>query len=107
MALKDFDFDKRYWWSLFAAAGAAIAVRSISDHAVFLIGLGLMFFGAGQTVNRPQKTEIFRGDMVGSYITKRTNPWKPKRFGLVLEGIGILLFVVGLSAFFFKVPFAP
>jgi hypothetical protein len=104
----DFEnFDKRYWWGIFAVAGALIAVRSISDYPVFLVGLGLMFFGAGQTVNRPQKTEIFRGDTVGSYITKRTNPWKAKPFGLALESLGILCFAAGLLSLlgFFKVPF--
>jgi hypothetical protein len=92
------DFNLKYWWNLLGAAGAAIAVASVTAQFVpgFAIGLGLLFFGAGEWVNHPRRTEIVRGEMPGSYITTRSNPWKPKPFGLLLDAVGIGLFGFGV-----------
>ena len=55
--MKDFNF--KHWWTLVAAAGAAIAVASIPAHFVpgFLIGLALLAFGVGEWINRPRETK--------------------------------------------------
>jgi hypothetical protein len=93
--LQDFNF--KHPWALIAAAGAVIAAGSAASFVPgLLMGLGLLFFGVGEWINHPQHTEIIRGETVGSYITHKTNPWKPKPFGLLLDALGIGLFGYGL-----------
>jgi len=100
--LKKFDFE--HWWNLVAAAGAIIAVASITEKFVpgFPIGLGLLFFGVGESANHPRRTEI-KGVTLGNIYKITGNPWKPKVFGLFLDAFGVGLFGLGL----FQVAFAP
>jgi hypothetical protein len=70
-----------------------------------LISLALVFLGAGERINRPQPMQVIPGQR-----PSRINPWKPKPLGLILDAIGIALFVLGLLAllrYFRMGPFAP
>jgi hypothetical protein len=103
--------DVKNWWTLMGIAGALIAIASAPKPFVqgLLIGLGLMFFGAGEWINHPQRTEITTGQRPGDYITHKTNPWKPKSFGLLLDVLGVILFALGVLALFTfaQIPLAP
>ena len=101
--LKDFNF--QHWWTLMAAAGAAIAVASISVQYTpsFLIGLGLLFFGVGEWVNRPRQPYKQTVEGMLGFRMVSANPWKPNVFGLILDAIGFGLFGLGL----FRVAFGP
>ena len=48
MELEDFKPDN--WWSILTVAGGLIAIAAVPVQFIsaFLIGLGLLFFGAGQ-----------------------------------------------------------
>jgi hypothetical protein len=106
------NFNLRHWWNLLGVAGAAIAVASVQlepgllTGPGLLIGLGLLSLGVGEWKNH-QRTEITRGDVVGSYMTTRSNPWKPKPLGLVLDVIGVGLVCFGLYRVILTVPSAP
>jgi hypothetical protein len=95
-ALKKFDL--KHWWNLVAAAGAVIAAAFFAAQLThgFLLGLGLLLFGAGERVNHPRRNEIARGEIVGSSITTESNPWKPNLTGLSLDAFGIVLFAFSL-----------
>jgi len=100
-------FKPDHWWNLVAVAGGLIAVGAVPAQfvAAFLIGLGLLSFGIGEWINHPQRTEIARSKIVNIYTKTRTNPWKPKVFGIGLDALGIGLFALGLLRLL--VPLAP
>src|SRR5260370_35442623 len=87
------------WSKLIAAAGALIAIGSVSTGrqlGYFLIGLGLLFFGVGETVNRPdQKQKETKEGMVGFRMVT-VYPWRPTAFGLGMDIVGIGLFWSGI-----------
>jgi hypothetical protein len=92
------------WWSLLGAAGAVITAASINQQnpAGMFFGAGLLLIGVGEFICRyDQRTEIFRGPDPGMYITKRSNPWKPKPLGILFDLIGLaaLGYAVFLVAF--------
>src|SRR5437868_6803767 len=78
------------WWSLLAAAGVVITARSIEQQnpAGMFFGAGLLLIGIGEWICRPQRTEIVRGTDPGTYITHRSNPWKPKPLGIIFDLAG-------------------
>ena len=99
-------FKPDHWWNVVAVAGGLIAVAAVPAQftAAFLIGLGLLFFGAGEWVNRPRQTQVKGAKVVGLY--KFTgNPWKPKVHGILMDALGIGLF--GLGLFRLLEPVAP
>jgi hypothetical protein len=100
-------FKPEHWWNVVAVAGGLIAVAAVSAQfvAAFLIGLGLLSFGVGEWINHPQRTEIARSVVVGMYAKTRSNPWKPTVFGLLLDALGVGLFVLGV--FRLLMPSAP
>jgi hypothetical protein len=91
------------WWSLLGAAGAVIAAASINQQnpAGMFFGAGLLLVGVGEWICRPQRTEVIRGPSPGTYITHRSNPWRPKPLGILfyLVGLSALGYVVYLLAF--------
>jgi hypothetical protein len=94
-----------HWWHFVAIAGGLIAVAAVPGQfaAAFLIGLGLLFFGAGEWVH-PRKTQVKGAKVVGIYKVTG-NPWKPKVHGLLMDALGIGL--LGLGIFRLLVPSAP
>jgi hypothetical protein len=104
MDLDAFKFD--HWWHVVAIAGGLIAVAAVRAQfvAAFLIGLGLLFFGAGEWVNHPRQTQVKGAKVVGIYKVTG-NPWKPKVHGILLNVLGIGLFWLGM--FRLLVPSAP
>jgi hypothetical protein len=101
-------FKADHWWNVVAFAGGVIAVGAVSAQfvAAFLIGLGLLAFGAGEWFNHPPRTEIARSNIVNIYAKTRSNPWKPKVQGILLDALGIALFGFGFFRLF-AVPLAP
>jgi hypothetical protein len=91
-------FDLQHWWNVVVAAGAVIAVVFFMAQLThgFLLGLGLLLFGTGERINHPMRSEIVRGEIVGSSITTESNPREPKGLGVSLDAIGIGLFGIGL-----------
>jgi hypothetical protein len=89
-------FKPDYWWNVVAVAGGLIAVAAVPAQfvAAFLIGLGLLFFGAGEWVNHPRQTQMKGAKVVGLYKVT-SNPWKPKVHGILMDGLGIALFALG------------
>jgi hypothetical protein len=88
MDLKQFES----WWSLLGAAGAAITAASIyqQNPAGMFFGAGLLSVGVGEWICRTQqRTEIFRGPDPGTYITRRSTPWKPKPLGILFDLVGL------------------
>jgi hypothetical protein len=67
MDLDAFKLD--HWWHVVAMAGGLIAVAAVPGQfaAAFLIGLGLLFFGAGEWVNHPRQTQVKGAKVVGIY----------------------------------------
>jgi hypothetical protein len=78
------------WWSLSAGAGFTITVASIyqQNPVGMYFGAGLLLIGVGEWICRPQKTEVFNGPTPGSFITRRSNPWKPKPIGIIFDVLG-------------------
>jgi hypothetical protein len=91
-------FKPDHWWNVVAFAGGLIAVAAVPSQfvAAFLIGLGLLFFGAGEWVNHPRQTQVKGAKVVGLYRVT-SNPWKPKVHGILMDGLGISLFALGFS----------
>ena len=83
-----------HWWKLVGAAGALIAIASVfvRFHLGLLIGPALLFFGVGERINHPLENEI-RGAMIGSIYKVIGYRWRPKVFGLLLDALGIAIFV--------------
>jgi hypothetical protein len=104
MKLEDLKSD--HWWSVMAIAGGLIAVAAVPVQFIsaFLIGLGIMFFGAGEWVNHPRQTQIKGAAGIGTYKVTG-NPWKPKVHGILMDAVGIGLF--GFGIFRLLVPLAP
>jgi apolipoprotein N-acyltransferase len=92
--LKDLKID--HWWKLIAVAGAllAIAATPVQFAAGGLVGLGILFFGAGEWINHPVQQSIGMG--YGSVWKGTSYPWNPRPLGIVLDALGILLFFIGL-----------
>jgi hypothetical protein len=99
-------FKPDHWWNVVAVAGGLIAVAAVSQQfvAAFLIGLGLLLFGAGEWVNHPRQTQVKGAKVVGLYKVTG-NPWKPKARGILMDVLGIGLFGLGLLRLL--VPSAP
>jgi hypothetical protein len=89
-------FKPDHWWNVVAFAGGLIAVAAVWQQffAAFLIGLGLLLFGAGEWVNHPRQTQV-KGAKVLDLYKVTGNPWKPKVQGILMDGLGIALFVLG------------
>src|SRR5271154_2805290 len=90
-------FKPDHLWNVVAIAGGLIAVAAVPAQfaAAFLIGLGLLFFGAGEWVNRPRQSQVKGAKVVGIYKVTG-NPWKPKVQGLLMDALGIGLFGLGV-----------
>jgi hypothetical protein len=97
MTVMDLDrFKPDHWWNVVAVAGGLIAVAAVPAQfvAAFVIGMGLLFFGAGEWVNHPRQTQVKGAKVVGLYKVIG-NPWKPTVHGILMDGIGIALFALG------------
>ena len=103
MELEDFKPDN--WWSILTVAGGLIAIAAVPVQFIsaFLIGLGLLFFGAGESINRAKRIDIKGSTVVGLYKVTN-NPWRPTALGLILDAVGIFLF--GFGAFWLLGPHA-
>jgi hypothetical protein len=103
------DFETKYWWGLLGAAGALISIASAPKPFVpgFVIGLGLLFLGTGEWINRPTRTEITRGEIVGSYIKTESNPWRAKPHGIAFDVLGVVGLAVGFYLLYRFVAFPP
>lgn len=91
-SLKDFNF--QHWWTLLAAAGSLIAVASIPTKFSlgFIMGLSLLFFGVGEWINRPRRTQKETVKGLQGFRTFDVFPWQFNLFGLIFEIIGVGLF---------------
>jgi hypothetical protein len=105
MDLKDFSL--QHWWNVLAVAGGAVAIASTTKPFAldFLIGPGLVLFGVGEWINHPRQPQIKGAATVGIYKVSGY-PWRPNVFGLLLDALGIGLFVLGQFALF-QMAFAP
>lgn len=83
------------WWTLLGVAGVAITAAAVNQQnpVGMYFGAALLLGGVGEWICRPQRTEIFNGPMPGSFITKKSNPWKPKPLGILFDLAGVLAFV--------------
>jgi hypothetical protein len=90
-------FKPDHWWNVVAVAGGLIAVAAVPAQftAAFLIGLGLLLFGAGEWINRPRQTRVKGAKVVGLYKVTG-DPWKPKVHGILMDAGGIGLFGLGV-----------
>jgi hypothetical protein len=98
IAVMDLDrFKPDHWWNVVAVAGGLIAVAAVPAQffAAFLIGLGLLLFGAGEWVNHPRQTQVKGAKVVGLYKVT-SNPWKPKVHGILMDGLGIAFLALGI-----------
>jgi len=79
-------------------AGATIAAAFFIAQLThgFLLGLGLLLFGAGERINHPRRSEIVRSEIVDCSGTTEINPWEPSLFGASLDALGIGLVAVSL-----------
>jgi hypothetical protein len=96
MDLDRFKADR--WWNVVAAAGGLIAVAALWQQfiAAFPIGLGLLSFGVGEWINHPPRTEIARSVVVNIHTKTGSNSWRPTVLGVILDGLGVGLFVFGI-----------
>ena len=90
-------FKPDHWWNVVAVAGGLIAVAAVPAQffAAFLIGLGLLLFGAGEWLNHPRQTQVKGAKVVGLYKVT-SNPWKPKVHGILMDGLGIAFLALGI-----------
>lgn len=81
-----------HWWKLLAAAGGLMAATSTPTVFVpgLLIGLGLLFFGIGEWINRPIQMKRSGGVITESY------PWRFSFLGVAIDVIGVGLFAFGM-----------
>jgi hypothetical protein len=81
-----------------AAAGGLIAVAALWQQFIpaFPIGLGLLFFGVGEWINHPPRTEIARSVVVNIQTKTRSNSWRPTVLGVILDAFGVGVFVFGV-----------
>lgn len=84
----------KQWWILLGAGGIVVAGASATKPFIpgFLIGLGLLFFGAGEWANHPIQLKRSGGVTTESYPW---NPWHSYCFGLLLDVVGIGLLAFG------------
>jgi hypothetical protein len=93
--MADFDlkkFDLEHWWKMLAAAGVAVSVASIAVKypPTIFIGLGVLSAGIGEWINHPYQEQIgFNFKLTG-------HPRSPRISGLLLDGVGLTMTVVGL-----------
>jgi hypothetical protein len=86
-------FDDQQWWIVFGVSGGLIAAASAPVMFVpgFLVGLGLLLFGAGQWIDRPLRVGKAPRDKDVKIYT-----WQPSAFGLAVMVTGVASFGVGL-----------
>lgn len=100
MDLKNIN-DPGHWHIAIALAGLAITVASLAagSKPMVLTGLGMIAFGVGEMRNHPYQERLLTNEY-GGYAGKVSgHPRNPSPLGLVLDAIGILLFVGGLGWF--------
>jgi len=93
--MSDFDLGKislDEWWKVIATAGGAIAVAAVAAKftPAILLGIGLLLFGAGEWFNHPLQTKV------GVDFKITGHPWRPRLFGLLMDGAGLALGGLGL-----------
>ena len=88
--LQKLDFNR--WWKVAIAVGVVIALASLpaKDHGIFLVGIGISACGFGEWMNHRMEMEIKFGGKLTTFERKN------RPMGLVLDGLGILLFAVGV-----------
>jgi hypothetical protein len=91
-------FKADHWWNVVAFVGGLIAVAAVPERffAAFLIGLGLLSFGIGESINRAQRAEIARSVVVSIRPKPASNLWKPRLHGIILDILGMGLFGIGV-----------
>lgn len=82
----------KHWFTGWIAVSAAALIGSIAAHErdFALIAVGSLLFGFGQWVNHPVQTGIGHGYITTGY------PRSSKPFGLLLEGLGLLVIAIGI-----------
>jgi hypothetical protein len=87
-----------HWWSLLAVGGAIIAAAFFVAQLIdgFLLGLGLLLFGAGERIKHHRCNESMRYDVVESCNAYEMKCEEANCSALLLDAFGIELVVVGL-----------
>ena len=82
----------RRWWIAAIAVGLAITVAAIAakNHGGILIGLGIGACGFGDWMNHRMETKIKAGGTLTTFERKN------RPLGLSLDGIALLVIVLGL-----------
>ena len=95
------NFDIQHWYK--GAVAASVALLGIGGAArskeILAFGLGLLLLGLGEWINHQLETYYVPpgGGMGPSLASGEVR--RPRLFGLLLDGVGILLFLAGLSRF--------
>lgn len=89
--------DIKHWWKAIAAIGLALCIAAVTakHHQLLLLGLGAIFFGIGEWINRPPQQYFIKQGAGGINGIMTGHPWQPKPLGLILDIIGILLIAFG------------
>jgi hypothetical protein len=90
-----------HWWKACFAGGIALSVAAaaIGQNGLILVGIGFACFGVGEWFNRPVQQGIHVGNGMRGVVT--SYPWQPKPFGLAVDGVGIVLFFIGVYRLIF------
>jgi len=83
------------WYKVFVAVGTIILVASIAakDHGFAFVGLGIATIGVGEWKNHPERQILIPRGLATDIISDKRR--RPSPFGLVLDGIGLLLIGIG------------
>jgi hypothetical protein len=95
--LKDL-YSFKHWWTLLAVTGGLIAVAATPKAWVpgWLVGLGLLLFGAGQWISRPSKKKRETVEGLKGFHVVTAYEWHFDWWGTSLVVVGVLLFLLGV-----------
>jgi hypothetical protein len=85
------------WWKAVAAAGVAISVAAVAAkyNALLLVGIGAIFIGIGEWINRPHRSYFAKDPFGGNGIVSG-HVHEPRKLGVFLDVVGIALIGYGL-----------
>jgi hypothetical protein len=91
-------YNFKNWWTLLAATGGAVAVAATPKLWVpgWLVGLGLLLFGAGEWINRPSTVQKQTAEGLKGFRVVPANRWQFNALGFALDTIGAALFGLGI-----------
>jgi hypothetical protein len=97
-------FDLTLWWNSLIAIGLAIIVAALAAHerGLIFIGLGMISWGFGEWVNHKQLIQITPPNVYVPQSMITSYPRFSAPFGLCLDGVGLVLIVVGLWKLLFS-----